>query len=337
MARMDGQLVAIFRHADELVDVRAIELRIHALAEHVHGQRDDVDIAGALAIAEERALDAVGAREQAEFGGGDGAAAVIVRMERDRNAIAVLDVAAEPFDLVGMDVGRRHLDGCRQVEDELLLRRRPDLVHHRLADLDGVVEFRAGEALRAVLEADGVFHAALLRQLLDEARTLNRDLLDALAVLPEHDAALQFGCRVVEMHDRRLGASNALEGARDQFLAALDEHLHGHVIGNLLVVDERAAEVEIRLRGGGKSDLDFLEAHLEQAPRTSASCGRGPWARSATGCRRGDRRNTRSGGAVMDLFGPLPVGQWPRAETGDIFRGEKSSWSETLFCAWLSW
>ena len=57
---------------------------IDALREHVERQRDDVDIAGALAIAEQRAFDAVGAGHQAEFGGGDAGAAVIVRMQRDR-------------------------------------------------------------------------------------------------------------------------------------------------------------------------------------------------------------------------------------------------------------
>ena len=46
------------------------------------------DIAGALAIAEERAFDTVGAGHEGELGGGDGRAPVIVRMERNDDAMS---------------------------------------------------------------------------------------------------------------------------------------------------------------------------------------------------------------------------------------------------------
>ena len=54
------------------------------------------------------------------------------------------------------------------------------------------------------------------------------------------------------------------EGAADQFFARLGENLDGDAIGNLLVLDEKAHEIKIGLRGGGKADLDFLEAHGDQ-------------------------------------------------------------------------
>ena len=98
----------------------AIEFRIDALGEHVHRQRDEADIAGALAIAEERAFDAVSARQHGELGGRHRRAPVIVGMQRNDDAVAVLDIAAEPFDLVGMDIGRRHFDRVGEIEDELL-------------------------------------------------------------------------------------------------------------------------------------------------------------------------------------------------------------------------
>ena len=63
------------------VDVAEVEVGVDALAEQVQRQRDDVDVAGALAVAEQRALDAVGARHHGELGGGDGGAAVVVRDE----------------------------------------------------------------------------------------------------------------------------------------------------------------------------------------------------------------------------------------------------------------
>ena len=94
---------------------------IEPLRVHVERQRHDIDIAGAFAIAEQRAFDAVRARHQAEFGRGDAGAAVVVRMQRDDQVLAVVELAAHPFDLVGIDVGRRHLDGCRQVDDQLVV------------------------------------------------------------------------------------------------------------------------------------------------------------------------------------------------------------------------
>src|SRR3546814_1106938 len=65
---MDGELVAIFDRRDDLVDVREVELRIDPLRIHVERDGDEAGVAGALAIAEQAAFDAVGAREQTEFG-----------------------------------------------------------------------------------------------------------------------------------------------------------------------------------------------------------------------------------------------------------------------------
>ena len=57
--------------------------------------------------------------------------------------------APEPLDLVGVDVGRRHLDRGRQVEDDLAaVLWLPD-VGHRLAHLDRERQLGAGEDLRA--------------------------------------------------------------------------------------------------------------------------------------------------------------------------------------------
>ena len=66
------------------------------------------------------------------------------------------------------------------------------------------------------------------------------------------------------MDDGRLGALQRFKGAADQFLARLGENLDGDALGNLLVLDEKAHEIKIRLRGGGKAHFDFLEAHGKQ-------------------------------------------------------------------------
>ena len=59
--------------------------RVDAVGEQVHRQVDDVDVAGPLTVAEQRALDTIGAGHHPELGGGDGAAAVVVRVQRQHD------------------------------------------------------------------------------------------------------------------------------------------------------------------------------------------------------------------------------------------------------------
>ena len=66
------------------------------------------------------------------------------------------------------------------------------------------------------------------------------------------------------MHDRLVGAFQRLESAGDQFRTALDENLQRHVGGHITMLDAPAGEVEVGLRSRGETDLDFLEAHVQQ-------------------------------------------------------------------------
>jgi hypothetical protein len=68
VALVHRQLVAVLDGAPDLVDVGEVDLRVDALAEQVHPQGDQVDVAGALAVAEQAALDAVGAGQVAQLG-----------------------------------------------------------------------------------------------------------------------------------------------------------------------------------------------------------------------------------------------------------------------------
>ena len=71
------------------------------------------------------------------------------------------------------------------------------------------------------------------------------------------------------MHDRPRRPVQRLEGAPDQVLARLHQHLDGHVRRDLVLLDQPAHEVEIRLAGRRKADLDLLEAQLDQqGPQT---------------------------------------------------------------------
>ena len=63
------------------VEVAEVDLRIDALREQVDAERDEVDVAGALTVAEQAALDAVGAGLISELSRGDRGTAVVVRMQ----------------------------------------------------------------------------------------------------------------------------------------------------------------------------------------------------------------------------------------------------------------
>ena len=133
--------------AAHLLNVAEVQRRVDALGEQVHGQRHDVDVAGALAVAEQRALHPVGARQHRQLGCRHCRPPVVVRVQAEHDGLAVLDGPAEPLDHVGVDVGAVHLHRGRKVEDHRCLGRRFDHVHHGLADLDGELGLGPGEAL----------------------------------------------------------------------------------------------------------------------------------------------------------------------------------------------
>src|SRR3546814_4840792 len=95
MARMHRQLIAVFDDLADRVDVGKIELRSYALRIQIQRQIDDVKIAGALAIAEQRAFDAIGAGHQRKLAGGSAGAAIVVRMHRQDDRIALGDRSEE--------------------------------------------------------------------------------------------------------------------------------------------------------------------------------------------------------------------------------------------------
>ena len=107
-------------------------------------------------------------------------------------------------------------------------------------------------------------------ELLAELGAAHGELGDPVAVEPEHDAALRLRRRVVEVHDRALGALDRLERALDQLGAGLGEDRDRRVARDQAFLDERAAEVEVRLRRGGEPDLDLLHPEpyeqVEEAP-----------------------------------------------------------------------
>ena len=90
------------------------------------------------------------------------------------------------------------------------------------------------------------------------------DLHDLVLRLAEDDAALRRRGGVVEVDDDLLRADQRLDGALDQILARLHEHLQPDVVRRAVLLDEPAVEGELGVRRGREADFDFLEAAFHQ-------------------------------------------------------------------------
>lgn len=154
LARRNFHARALFVDRADFRQVGEVELGVYALREHVERDRHDVEVARALAVAEERALNPVRARQNAELGGGYARAAVVVRVEADFDAVAVGDVAANPFNLVGVHVGLVVLHGFGQVYNQLVLRSGLPDVLDGLADFERKIKLGVAEAFGRVLHSD---------------------------------------------------------------------------------------------------------------------------------------------------------------------------------------
>ena len=263
MAFVDGQLVDGLHGAPDARHFTKVQFRVDALREQIHRHGDDVAVAGAFAVAEQRPFHPLGAGQQRQLRGCHAGAAIVVGVNADDDAIALRKVPAEPLDLIRVDIRRCHLHRGRQVDDDGRLRGRAPFVGHGGGDFDREVQLRAGETLRRVLELH-VGASELLDALLHGRRSLHRQIDDASAVHVEDHATLQFGGGVVEVED---GVGSALQGfnrALDEFGARLAEHLDGRLLRHHAGVDDLANEIEIRLRCRREANFDFHEAHLQQ-------------------------------------------------------------------------
>ena len=66
------------------------------------------------------------------------------------------------------------------------------------------------------------------------------------------------------MHDGPLRAVDRLVRALDQLGPGLGQHRDRHVVGDQLLVDECADEIEVRLRRRREADLDLLDAERDE-------------------------------------------------------------------------
>src|SRR6185436_7755775 len=263
VAWMHRQLVAMLDRADDRVYIGEIQAGVDALRVKIKCKRNDVDVTGALAVAEQATFDAIGARHDSEFRGSYCATTIVVRMHRQYDALAISDMTAEPLDLVGIDVWRGHLDRGGKVDDDRALRRRLPHVVYRIANFDGEIQLGAGEAFRRILE-----HPVGLRLIAGAithyTRALYGNVDDTRPVEAEHHTSLHRGSRVIQMHDGALGAAQGFERSADQRFTRLRQNLHRDVIGNQFFIDHLAHEIEIGLRSRRTTHLNLLEAGFQQ-------------------------------------------------------------------------
>ena len=246
--------------------VRKVQLGVHAVAVHIHGQGDGVHVAGALAVAEQAALDPLGPRQDGQLGAGHAGAPVVVGVGGEDDAVPAVEVGRAVLDLAGVDVGHAHLHRDGQVDDHGPVGGGLHDVDDGVADFQRIVGLGAGETLGAVLEQEVAL--VLLAELLDQPGAVGGDLLDLLFGLVEHLLPLGHRGGVVEVDDGPGRPLDRLEGAADDVVAALGQHLDGDVLGDHVPLDQHPQELILGLAGGGEAHLDLLEAdpdqHLEE-------------------------------------------------------------------------
>ena len=220
MSRVYGHLGTVLVGLNNLIHASKIEHGIHTLAVEVHRHGEYVHIAGALTVAHQGAFHTIGAGHDSQLGGGDSTTAIIVGVGGNQDRVAAVDTIAEVLNLVGIDVGCTHLNGRRQIHNRLVFGGRLPDVDNRIANLDGVVEFGAGETLRRVFEYPirlGIFQGSLPDQLC----TFYGDFGNAFPALLEDLLALYHRGRVVHVQYRAFRSPQGLEGFLDQLWTGL--------------------------------------------------------------------------------------------------------------------
>lgn len=249
-------------HLHDLRHIGEVQFRIDTLGVHIQCQCDDVHITGALAVAEQRSLDTVAAGKESQLTVCHSAATVVVGMQGDDHVFTPVQIVVHILDLVRIHVRHGVGNGDRQIDDDRIFRcRLPDL-QYGIADLQGKFRLCAGKALRRILKAEvtlglcPVFLAEICAQL--------SQLDDVFLTLLKHLFPLCHRGGIIEVYDGVLCAFQRLKGLCDNVFPCLGQHLDGHIVRDHIVLDQRPAELILRLRRSRKADLNFLKADLHQ-------------------------------------------------------------------------
>ena len=145
---MHRQLRALLGGLDNFVHMAQLQLRVNALAVQIQRHGNDVHVAGTLTVPHQRAFYTVSAGHHAKLRRRHGTAAVVVRVQRNKQAVSIGHSIAEPLDLVGIDIRRTHLDGRGKVNNHRVLGGRLPYRGDGIAGLYGKIQLGTGKALR---------------------------------------------------------------------------------------------------------------------------------------------------------------------------------------------
>ena len=238
-------------------------MRIDTESEHIHRHRDDIDVARAFPVAEQRSLDAIRTRQEAHLRIRYAAAAIVVRVERENDAVTVFQPLVDIGNLHAIDVRHRHLYRRGKIDDRLAVGGRLPHIEHGIADLERILRLRARKALGRVFKA--ILRPRLIGQLFEEICTVHGDFQDLLLGARKDLLALCRRGGIVDVHDGVLHTTQCIERLADDMFTRLCQNLHGYIIGDEVVLHQTAQELILRIRCRRKADFDLLEpdAHEE--------------------------------------------------------------------------
>ena len=134
-------------HLTEFRHIRKVQPRVNAKCKEVHRNRDDIDVARTLTIAEKRTLDAIRTGENSHLRIGDTTATVIVRMKGENDSVTILQMLIHVRDLHPIDMRHAHLHGDRQVDNRLVIGGRLPDIEHGIANFERIFRFCTREGL----------------------------------------------------------------------------------------------------------------------------------------------------------------------------------------------
>ena len=144
---MNGQLIAVFGGALELIQIAQVQLRVNSLAKQVHPQSHQVNVSCPFAIAKQTPFDAVGACHIAKLGSGNSCSPIVVGVQAQNDVLSVIQMPRHPLDRIGIHIRGRHFYRRRQINHEFARGAGNKDLHHPVADLDSKLQLGAGVAL----------------------------------------------------------------------------------------------------------------------------------------------------------------------------------------------
>ena len=189
-----------------------------------------------------------------------------MRVQADDGAVAVLQMAAEILNLVGVAVRRGHFHGVRQVQNHFVVRRSTQFFQYPITDQHRIFRLRTGKTFGGIFIANidiAVFHF-FFRQLADQPRTFHGNVDNTLHIGLKYHLALQGGRGIIKMHDHVFRSMNRVERFTDQMGSCLHQDLNRHIIGNQVLFNQGPQNFIFRFTGRGEPNFDFFKTNVHQ-------------------------------------------------------------------------